>query len=200
MIGIDEVGRGPGAGPVTVCAVLLCRNFDVSEFFENGTLKDSKKLSKKARQKVFDKIKEFELIGDIKYDIQNRDAKHIDSYGIRQSLDYCVTKALKNLKTDINDFIYLDGSLFAPKIYINQSTIIKGDEKILAIALASIVAKVTRDNYMIEIARDYQGYFFEKNMGYLTKDHIESLKKYGCTDMHRLSFLKNIIQVNNENI
>lgn len=194
IIGVDEVGRGPIAGPVTVGVVLIPRNF---KFPEIGP-KDSKKLSQKKREKWYLYAKNHK---DVLFATKSISPLIIDKINISKATMLAIEHALKKL-LQINEVrlrlfelkdieVLLDGSLRAPKEY-KQQTVIKGDEKVSVISLASIVAKVTRDAYMTKIAENYPKYGFESHKGYGTKKHYESIKKYGITDIHRKSFLKNI--------
>lgn len=188
IIGIDEAGRGPIAGPVSVGAVF----FDNSEYKKfkrkNKILigKDSKKLSKKKREEWFQKIQKL-CIENIVIFSSN---KIIDKKGIVFAINTAIKKIFLRFNKNPKDcLILLDGNLKAPKIFKNQKTIIRGDEKEIIISLASIVAKVKRDEYMKKISKKYSNYFFEKHKGYGTKLHYKMLKKYGLCVIHRKTFL-----------
>ncbi len=190
IIGIDEVGRGPLAGPVTVGAVLISRNLKLPNF----KLRDSKKLSQKKREEWFRYIKSNP---EIYFATASVSAKIIDKIGIKKAtaraLSRALSQALLSSHSRIEGIeIMLDGLLYAPKKYINQKTIIKGDEKIPAISLASIAAKVTRDKKMVKLSKKYIGYGFEFHKGYGTKKHYEMIDKYGISKIHRKSYLKNL--------
>jgi ribonuclease HII len=190
IIGIDEVGRGPIAGPVAVCALCLQNGFDKKNF-EN--FKDSKKLSHKQRVKWLEKINFEKEKKNISYKVSLASNKVIDDKGIVFAINKCLKSSLDNLdKNKQESLVLLDGGLRAPKEYINQKTIIKGDEKELAIALASIVAKVTRDALMTKQAGKYPGYGLEMHKGYGTQAHFTAIKKHGLSLLHRKSFLKGI--------
>ncbi len=178
-IGIDEVGRGPIAGPVTVCACMI--SSDVAKKYK-GT-KDSKKLSEKKREEIFAEIQE-----KVQYKVTSVSAKEIDEKGI----SFCIKKALaKSISIFPSDKqVLLDGGLKAPPEYKDQKTIIKGDEKEVCIALASIIAKVTRDRYMSKMAKKHPEYGFEEHKGYGTSKHYEKIKKSGLSPLHRKSFIK----------
>lgn len=187
LIGIDEAGRGPLAGPVAVCACAAPQNFQFSIF---SNLKDSKKLSEKRREKIFEQMKELKKEGKINFSVALVSNKVIDERGIVFAIRKGIEGVLKKLDIDpANSIIKLDGSLRAPKEFINQETIIRGDEKIPVISLASIAAKVTRDRHMVEINREYPVYSFEVHKGYGTAKHQASIKKHGPCSTHRLSFL-----------
>ena len=196
FIGIDEVGRGPVAGPVAVGALLVSKeNLKKVEKMFFG-FKDSKKLSPKKRNEWFENIKSAKQENLLDYKIVFVDNNEIDKKGIASSIKACIKKSLKLLQENRENFkeekslILLDGGLKAPKEYINQKTIIKGDEKEMLIALASIVAKVTRDFLMCSFSKKYPKYDLEKNKGYGTKFHMEAIKKYGFCDIHRKTYLK----------
>jgi len=201
-IGIDEVGRGPLAGPVCVCAfivsiypamagqehgLLQTKIFDT--LFVNG-VKDSKKLSSTRREEIFEKIKKLKSIGKVDYKIFYVNNKEIDKIGISKSIQKAINNCLRNINSKTCG-ILLDGGLKAPKKFLNQKTIIKGDEKEKVIALASIIAKVSRDKKMCDFAKKYPKYGFEKHKGYGTAEHIKKIKKYGPCPIHRKTYLKN---------
>ncbi len=251
IIGIDEVGRGPLAGPVTAAAIMPPRNFQslISNFQKKYKikLKDSKKLSSKQREKWFKWVR----IRKIPYAISSVSPKIIDKINISQAANLAATKALKKLTrfarldsarlakapaspakrgesarratnnlsaspkiplrsrdseasqrgeqaTTRNYRILLDGGLkifpyFSKNLVANGyslKTIVRGDEKVPAISLASIVAKVHRDKYMKKMHKKYPKYFFDKHKGYGTKLHYKMIKKYGVSSIHRKSFLK----------
>jgi len=196
IIGIDEVGRGPIAGPVAVCALAIKKNKLIKQkdkwtmvHFEN--FKDSKKLSHIQRVKWLEKINEEKKKGNIIYKVSFASNKIIDNKGIVFAINSCLKNSLNFLKINPKEsLILLDGGLKAPVEYKNQKTIIKGDEKELAIALASIAAKVTRDELMVRLSRTHTGYGLEKHKGYGTKYHYKALKNKGISSIHRKSFLK----------
>lgn len=193
VIGIDEVGRGPVAGPVVVCACAIVSGADVIQFFPKGILRDSKKLTEKHRQLILEKIKPLTESGEVFFGIGEVSALTIDEIGISQAIKDAMTQALMSLrdqKVPQESFVFLDGSLHAPASY-QQETIIKGDEKIPEISLASIYAKEYRDSLMKEVAKQLPGYGFENHVGYGTSAHYEAIKKHGFTELHRKSFLKN---------
>ncbi|MEI6296156.1 MAG: ribonuclease HII [bacterium] len=190
FIGIDEVGRGPLAGPITLCAMSFSsRNLEIF----NG-IKDSKKLTEKSRNEWYGKIHEEKNIGRINFSISSASNFDIDKFGLSKVIKLAIENILKELECDpAGSFILLDGSLYAPSEYKQQETIIKGDEKEQVISTASVVAKVYRDLLMIEYSKKYPQYGFEKHKGYGTKAHYEAIKKYGICEIHRKSFLKDII-------
>lgn len=190
IIGIDEVGRGPIAGPVTVCALCLGPKFKKGNF---NNFRDSKKLSHLQRLKWLEKIDEEKNKGNIIYKVCLESNKIIDQKGLTFAIKRALSNSLNSLNINPkNCQVLLDGGLKAPIEYINQKTIIKGDEKELAIALASIVAKVTRDALMMKFAKKYPGYGLEKHKGYGTAYHYKALKNNGLSPIHRKSFLKRL--------
>lgn len=186
IIGIDEAGRGPLAGPVSVGICIAPHDFDFT-IFKN--LKDSKKLSEKRRVEILAQMKELQNTKTINFSVALVSNKMIDDKGIA----FAITSAIKALLNKINIEphkvkILLDGGLRAPDEYIYQETIIKGDEKEPVISLASIAAKVTRDLHMIKLANDYPEYGFEIHKGYGTAKHREAIKKHGQSIVHRRTF------------
>ena len=189
IVGIDEVGRGPLAGPVAVCALCLQNNFNKNNF---RNFKDSKKLSHKQRVEWLARINAEKEKGNIIYQVCFESNRVIDKKGIVFAIRRALHNSLKSLGTNPkNCVVLLDGGLRAPPKYKNQKTIIKGDEKKLAIALASIVAKVTRDELMKKLAGEYSSYGLEIHKGYGTKRHIKAIKKFGLSPLHRVTFCKN---------
>lgn len=194
-IGIDEVGRGPVAGPVVVCVCALLGETSFLHLFPKSHLRDSKKLSQAARVHIAEALHK-DTSSTVKFAISFVDADVIDREGISVAISKALTEALSKLHAQgvpQNSFIFLDGSLKAPKEYA-QETIIKGDEKVEAIALASILAKVARDAFMVEVAAKYPEYGFETHVGYGTAKHLVAIKQYGLTPLHRKSFLKKFLE------
>jgi ribonuclease HII len=200
IIGIDEVGRGPGAGPIVFCAFALLdekMRAEILAHFPKGVLRDSKKLSEGVRIELSKYFEGLKGAGKVSWTLSERSANDIDSKGlslcIKECLEECAA-SFENKNSPISQkmIFKLDGGLRLGAKY-SQETIIKGDEKILEIACASIIAKVYRDSYMKEEALHFKEYHFDKNKGYLTKDHLLSIQKYGPTQLHRMSFLKKIL-------
>jgi ribonuclease HII len=193
IIGIDEVGRGPLAGPVAVGAVLIYAEHykKVARLFP--VVKDSKKLSPKARAEWLVKIREAEQAGFLLSSVAFVSPSAIDKKGIVPTIRTALARAPFQGKALEKARVLLDGGLCAPAEYKNQKTIIKGDEKELVIALASIVAKVTRDARMVKLVKKFPHYGFEKHKGYGTRLHYAAIKKYGITPHHRKSFLKGVV-------
>lgn len=192
VVGIDEVGRGPIAGPVYVCGVAI----PVSVYKRSRWvgLTDSKQLSQKVREKWEARARELEANGVIRIAIASQTAAQIDKKGISQCIRDCIALILQTFSVDPADtMVLLDGGLKAPPHYIHQQTIIRGDSKEKVISLASVVAKVTRDAYMVKMSKKYPGYGWEQNKGYGTKSHYKALKKLYITRLHRQSFLKNML-------
>ncbi len=191
VVGIDEVGRGPLAGPVAVCAFKMPVGFNTKGF---GPLKDSKKLTAQKREKFFALLEKLKKNKKVDYSVCYESAKRIDKIGISRAIKNCLEKSLKNLNVKPAECkVLLDGGLKAPAKFKNQKTIIKGDEKERAIACASIVAKVSRDALMRKLGKKYLKYGFEIHKGYGTKMHRSAIKKYGFSPEHRQYFCKNII-------
>jgi len=175
--GIDEAGRGPLAGPVTAAAVILPKDINIQY------LNDSKKLSAKKREELFWVIKEKALA----FSIVSVDNEKIDEVNILQATFIAMSQAVESLKTT-PDICLVDGNHKIPKLVFRQEAVIDGDAKSACIAAASILAKVTRDRIMLDYAKQYPEYQFEKHKGYGTALHMEALKKYGPCPIHRCSF------------
>ena len=175
--GVDEAGRGPLAGPVVAAAVILSK-----DTFIDG-VNDSKKLTEQKRNILFDKIKQT----SISYGIGIVDSKIIDELNILQATFLAMKKALEQLAVKPN-LVLIDGNHTIPNLKINQQAIVSGDAKSACIACASILAKVTRDSIMLEYAKQYPQYNFEKHKGYGTKAHLEAIQKYGPCPIHRMTF------------
>lgn len=191
IVGIDEVGRGPLAGPVAVGAVVVPSDFD--EAFFDG-VRDSKKLTPKRREEWFEKIKKEKKNGALTYTVCFTAPELIDSYGIVWAIRSAIDKALLQLTLEPEEYkLFLDGGLHAPEQFIYQETIIKGDEKKPIIALASIMAKVERDRKMILFGEQYPEYGFDAHKGYGTKAHFQNIKEHGICSIHRKSFLRSFL-------
>jgi ribonuclease HII len=191
-IGIDEVGRGPIAGPVAVGAFVFLQE-EGRKLFRGA--KESKQISEIRREEWFIVIRNAKKRGLIDYAVSFCSEEVIDrkgiSFALRRALRKALVKLTRNNRIDYKcTKVLLDGGLKAPKEFKDQQTIIKGDEKKLVIALASICAKVMRDRKMVKLAIRYPKYGFEVHKGYGTKKHYEAIKKYGVLSVHRRSFLK----------
>ncbi|MBP5493689.1 MAG: ribonuclease HII [Lachnospiraceae bacterium] len=181
VCGIDEVGRGPFAGPVVACAVILPKDCNILY------INDSKKLSEKRREELYDII----IKEAVAYGIGIKDNNRIDEINILRATYEAMREAISNLS--VKPDVLLNDAVTIPGVDIKQVPIIKGDAKSISIGAASIVAKVTRDRMMAEFDEKYPGYEFAKNKGYGTAAHIEGLKKYGPCEIHRRSFIHNYI-------
>lgn len=194
IVGIDEVGRGPIAGPVAVCAFSCEETF--FETIELDTpLRDSKKLTKKQREQWFEYLKNEKEKGRCNFAVSMVSAEWIDKVGIVRSIQKALNASLAKINSNdvlLKAPIFLDGGLKAPLEFKNQKTIIKGDELHPVISCASIIAKVTRDTLMTGYAKEYPAYGFEKHSGYGTKAHYEAIKKHGQSPLHRKSFMLEI--------
>ncbi len=181
ICGIDEAGRGPLAGPVYAAAVVLPLGIEIDG------LNDSKKLTEKKREVLFDVIREVAL----DYSIGVATEKEIDEINILNATFLAMHRAVEGLKNK-PDYALIDGNQY-PKIpFVMEETVVKGDAKSMSIAAASILAKVSRDRFMLEMANKYSQYQFEKHKGYGTKVHYEAIKEYGPSPIHRLTFLKKL--------
>ena len=181
IAGIDEVGRGPLAGPVVTCAVILPKDFNVLY------INDSKKLTEKKREELYDIIMEKAIAVGIGIE----SPKVIDDINILQATYSAMRKAIDAL--EVKPTLLLNDAVTIPMVDIKQVPIIKGDAKSISIAAASIVAKVTRDRMMVEFDKLYPEYDFAGNKGYGSATHIDALKKLGPTPIHRQSFIKNFV-------
>ena len=180
ICGVDEAGRGPLAGPVCAAAVILPKGMIIEG------VNDSKKLSEKKRDMLFDVVKESALA----YSIAFATIEEIEEINILNATMLAMKRAVEGL--DIKaDFAYIDGNR-TPNLDIPCEYIVKGDARSMSVAAASILAKVARDRLMLNFAQDYPLYHFEKHKGYGTKVHMDAIREYGPCPIHRLSFLKNI--------
>lgn len=187
IVGIDEAGRGPLAGPVAVGLVCIPHDFD-RKLFKKA--KDSKMLSERVREEIFVETKDLHKKGLLTYAVSMVHAEMIDQKGITHAIRLSIKRCLKKCNVDPHEtLVLLDGSLKAPKEFVHQKTIIKGDQKEKVIGLASIMAKVTRDRWMKKAAREYPEYGFEIHKGYGTKKHREYIHTYGPSSIHRMSYL-----------
>lgn len=182
VCGIDEAGRGPLAGPVFAAAVILPMDFEIEG------LNDSKKLTQKKREQLFDIIVE----NAVSYSIATATEMEIDEINILKATFLAMNRAVDGLEVS-PDIALIDGNQ-KPGLKIEERTMIKGDAKSVLIAAASILAKVSRDRYMIELSKIYPQYFFEKHKGYGTKLHYEMLEQHGISQVHRRTFLKKLLE------
>ncbi|MEK7169726.1 MAG: ribonuclease HII [Patescibacteria group bacterium] len=190
-IGIDEVGRGPLAGPLCVGACLARIPFSLQFSQTFSAIRDSKQLTGRTREEWFCRIAKAAEAGECQWSTVCVSEKVIDRRGLSYALRKAINTVLKRLGAtpELSD-IFLDGGIKAPHAFPRQWTIIRGDEKVPLIAGASIMAKVRRDRYMVRLARRYPLYGFEKHKGYGTKTHYEALRRHGPCEIHRRSFLR----------
>lgn len=189
IIGADEAGRGPAAGGVFAAAVSFFDNVDINLF---ETLNDSKKLSAKRREVLYDVIRQNAYCA-IKY----VDVEKIEEINILQASLYAMKCAIEAVCKQMNSndvLVLIDGNQKIKNVSFKQKNVIKGDATSASIAAASILAKVSRDRYMDELAKKFPNYDWESNKGYLTKKHIQAIQEFGICEHHRKSFLKNIIK------
>ena len=180
LFGVDEAGRGPLCGPVCCAAVVLKDDFVCEE------INDSKKISEKKREKLFDVIIE----NAVSYSIVFVDPKTIDEINILNASLLGMKQAVKSLSLT-PDLVIVDGNKVPPEMDVETKAVVKGDAKSLSIAAASILAKVSRDRYMEKLHEEYPQYRLDKHKGYPTKLHYELLAEHGIQDFYRRSFLKN---------
>ncbi len=190
LIGVDEAGRGPLAGPLSVCALMVKDKKVLRQF---AGIKDSKQLTKKKREQWFEKIQEASRRGVLSYEVALVSHREIDKKGMALGLKEGVRRALSVFMRDAKDtLVLLDGTLHAPKDFPHQITIIKGDERERIIAMASIMAKITRDRFMVELSKKYPAYGFDIHKGYGTVAHYEAISRFGISPIHRVSFLNRL--------
>lgn len=182
ICGVDEAGRGPLAGPVCAAAVILPAGAAIEG------LDDSKKLTEKKRERLYDIIKQTAVAYSVAYGT----LEEIETVNILEATYLAMNRAIEGL-TVKPDFALIDGNRVPRGIKIPCETIVKGDSKSMSVAAASVLAKVTRDRLMLEYDKKYPEYNFRKHKGYGTKEHTELIKQYGPCEIHRLSFLKNIL-------
>ena len=182
ICGVDEAGRGPLAGPVCAAAVILPEGAVIEG------LDDSKKLTEKKRERLYDIIKQTAVAYSVAYGT----LEEIETVNILEATYLAMNRAIEGLNVK-PDFALIDGNRVPHGIIIPCETIVKGDSKSMSVAAASVLAKVTRDRLMLEYDKKYPEYNFKKHKGYGTKEHTELIKQYGPCEIHRLSFLKNIL-------
>ena len=182
ICGVDEAGRGPLAGPVCAAAVILPEGAVIAG------LDDSKKLTEKKREKLYDIVKETAVAYSVAYGT----LEEIETVNILEATYIAMNRAIEGMSVK-PDFALIDGNRVPRGIKIPCETIVKGDSKSMSVAAASVLAKVTRDRLMLEYDKKYPEYNFKKHKGYGTKEHTELIKQYGPCEIHRLSFLKNIL-------
>lgn len=178
VAGVDEVGRGPGAGPVMAAAVIIPEDYLPKLM---GRVKDSKKLSERKREVLYE-----EIIQNCEYGIGKIDNNVIDEINILEATKLAMRDALRCLKNV--DYALVDGTVRLHDLWVPQQQVIRGDSKSISIAAASIIAKVIRDEEMRTLHWIYPQYGWIRNKGYLTKEHLSGLKEYGPCKYHRISF------------
>lgn len=181
VCGVDEAGRGPLAGPVFAGAVILPENYS------HEILNDSKKLSEKKRDLVYDDI----IRDAISWSVGMATEKEIYEINILNATFLAMKRAVEGLGMK-PDLAFIDGNRY-PNTGVKEITIVKGDSKCMSVAAASIIAKVSRDRYMLEMDKKYPQYQFSKHKGYGTKLHYEMIDQFGVSEIHRRTFLKNIL-------
>lgn len=181
ICGVDEAGRGPLAGPVYAAAVILPDDYEIEG------INDSKKLSAKKREKLFDEITEHAVA----YSIKSCDNRIIDEINILQATMKTMKSAVEELSTK-PDIVYIDGNKIPDGLNTSAEYVIGGDAKSASIAAASILAKVSRDRFMCEMDKKYPEYCFAKHKGYGTTLHYDKIRDYGPCEIHRITFLKKI--------
>lgn len=181
VCGVDEAGRGPLAGPVFAGAVILPENYT------HEILNDSKKLSEKKRDLVYDDI----IRDAVSWSVGMATEQEIDDINILNATFLAMKRAVEGLNIK-PDLAFVDGNRYA-NTGVKEITIVKGDSKCMSVAAASIIAKVSRDRFMQEVDKQYPQYQFSKHKGYGTKLHYEMIEQYGISPVHRKTFLKNII-------
>lgn len=181
VCGVDEAGRGPLAGPVCAAAVILDPDTQIDG------INDSKKLSEKKREMLYDVITERALA----YSVAFASVEEIEKYNILNATYIAMNRAIEGLKISA-DFALIDGNRIPKDIKINCQTVVKGDAKSLSVAAASILAKVSRDRLLMEYHEKYPQYNFAKHKGYGTAEHMDAIRNYGISEVHRPSFLKKL--------
>ena len=182
ICGVDEAGRGPLAGPVCAAAVILPKNCEIEG------LNDSKKISEKKREQLYDIIVE----KAVAYSIAYGTLEEIEQHNILEATYLAMNRAIDGLSVK-TDFALIDGNRVPKNITVPCETVIKGDSKSYSIAAASILAKVTRDRLLLEYDEKFPQYGFASHKGYGTKAHYEAIAQHGVCEVHRLSFLKNVL-------
>lgn len=180
VCGVDEAGRGPLAGPVYAAACIL-----PSDIVIEG-LNDSKKISEKKREALYDIIIE----NAVDYCVATASVEEIEEFNILNATYLAMTRAVQGLKAV--DYCLIDGNRIPPQLMGNSEAVVKGDSKSFSISAASILAKVSRDRYLLELDKEYPMYNFKKHKGYGTKEHMDLIRQYGVSPVHRKSFLKNL--------
>ena len=197
MVGIDEAGRAPLAGPVSVGLVMVPKRFDVAREFPG--VRDSKKLSRKKREEIYELLRRRQEKGDVQFCVRFSSHVRIDEVGITRAVRRALELGLRYLTSDVGDrishiHVQMDGLLHAPPEY-SQETIIHGDDLVPLISLASVAAKVERDRFMYRMAKKFPQYGFEQHVGYPTEMHRQAILEHGLSAIHRHSFCKKWVPV-----
>lgn len=187
LIGVDEAGRGPLAGPVSVGVVAVPPGFDVAAEFAGIT--DSKKLSRQKREILFEEAHRRYARGDIMFEVRFSSHDYIDTHGISRAVETAAHQGVRALAAPSHSTVMLDGLLRAPRRY-EQMTVTGGDLRVPVISLASVLAKVTRDRLMEELSRHYPEWGFEQHKGYGTLEHKRAIQRHGLCAIHRRTFCK----------
>jgi ribonuclease HII len=189
LVGVDEVGRGPLAGPVAVGAFAVAESLKSKVQRLLRGIRDSKKLSEKQREEWFLCFSEAQEAGFLNFTVSFVGPKQIDRLGINKAIQLGLARALRRLaQPDNTSLVLLDGGLYAPKRFVYQKTLVGGDARKPIIAAASIVAKVLRDRRMVRYAQKFPEYGFERHKGYGTAEHLRMLRRHGLSPLHRRTF------------
>ena len=197
VAGVDEVGRGPLAGPIAVCAVVYDTILHEEIVAAIPGVRDSKQLPMHKREVIARLAKNLAKEGRISYAVAFVSSGVIDARGLTHAARLATKRALKRAGARPNTtLVLLDGGLHAPKIFRAQKTIIRGDQTQFIISLASVIAKVARDKRMVRLSEEFPKYGFDGHKGYGTDSHVRAIKKHGVLQIHRKTFIKNIISKN----
>jgi ribonuclease HII len=192
IIGVDEAGRGPLAGPVAVGVVAVPLGFDIPREFPG--VKDSKLLNGQKREAIFGEVQKRIRAGDIKACVRLSTNLYIDKFGIARAVRRALWSGVRQLGEPAGSLVLLDGLLHAPEEY-TQRTYTKGDLRVPVISLASILAKVTRDRLMERLSARFPEYGFEQHKGYGTDAHYDAIRRHGLCDIHRRTYCKSAASV-----
>lgn len=190
LIGVDEAGRGPLAGPVSVGVVAVRPGFDVLREFPQ--VKDSKLLSRQKREIIFTEVERRAAKGDLDFVVRFSDHSYIDRHGISKAVQAAVWRGVQQIAPPAHSTVLLDGLLRAPALYA-QRTIIGGDLRVPVISLASVLAKVVRDRTMEQVSIMYPEYGFDAHKGYGTQEHRRAIRRHGLCAIHRKSFCSSVL-------
>lgn len=191
VVGVDEAGRGPLAGPVSVAAIAVRADRYSTKLPMFDGVRDSKKLTEHARNEWYGRLKQLEKKRHVRSAVSLVGNTIIDKKGIMYAVRLGVLRSLRKLNIPPSSAsVLLDGSLYAPEEWINQNTIVRGDDRVQIISAASVLAKVRRDRRMSRLAQRYPAYGLEIHKGYGTKDHIRALRQAGLSEIHRHSFCR----------